>query len=216
MVFSGLWRFSVLPLQARTIARLVNPNIVRVLDFDVHQGQPFLVLDYVSGGTLRQRHPRGTRVSVSQVVSYVWQIAEALDYAHGQKLIHRDVKPENMLLSVQGDVLLSDFGIATIAHATSSMSMQAAMGTLAYMAPEQIQGQPRAACDQYALAVTAYHWFSGRMPFEGSFSLFFEPGFDTSVLFPVLLGEMIQLSFSTLATGVIGFFLSLWLVRKTG
>jgi serine/threonine protein kinase len=154
--------------EAQVIADLAHPHIVRVLDFDVQSGRPFLVLDYAPGGSLRQRHPRGTRVPPQQVVEYVRQVADALSYAHERKLIHRDVKPENMLLGQMNEVLLSDFGIVTIAHSTSSMSTQASMGTLPYMAPEQIQGKPRPASDQYALAVTVYQWLTGTLPFQGS------------------------------------------------
>ncbi len=85
--------------EARTMARLIHPHIVRVLDFEVEDGLPFLVMEYAPNGSLRQRHPKGTRVPLDIVVSYVKQVAEALHYIHIQKLIHRDVKPENMLLS---------------------------------------------------------------------------------------------------------------------
>ncbi len=84
--------------EARTMARLAHPHIVRVLDFDVEDGIPFLVMEYAPNGTLRQRHPKGTKVPLEIVVSYVKQLAEALRYLHEQKLIHRDVKPESMLL----------------------------------------------------------------------------------------------------------------------
>jgi len=81
---------------------------------------------------------------------------------------HRDVKPENMLLLPDDTILLSDFGIATMAHSTSSMRTQASLGTISYMAPEQIQSHPRPASDQYALAVVAYQWLTGELPFQGS------------------------------------------------
>ncbi|GHO99601.1 hypothetical protein KSF_096490 [Reticulibacter mediterranei] len=154
--------------EAQVIAELAHPHIVHVLDFDAQQGRPFLVLDYAPGGSLRQRHARGARVPSGRVVEYVRQVADALSYAHEQKLIHRDVKPENMLVGRMDEVLLSDFGIVAIAHSTSSMSTQASMGTLPYMAPEQIQGKPRPASDQYALAITVYQWLSGTLPFQGS------------------------------------------------
>ncbi len=154
--------------EAQVIAELAHPHIVHVLDFDVQQGRPFLVLDYAPGGSLRQRNARGARVPAVRVVEYVRQVADALSYAHEQKLIHRDVKPENMLVGRMDEVLLSDFGIVAIAHSTSSMSTQASMGTLPYMAPEQIQGKPRPASDQYALAITVYQWLSGALPFQGS------------------------------------------------
>src|SRR5437667_3426500 len=93
--------------EARTIARLLHPHIVRVLDFGVEGKTPFLVMDYASNGTLRQRHPKGTPLSLVTIVSYVKQVAPALQYAHDQRLIHRDIKPENMLVGRYNDVLLS-------------------------------------------------------------------------------------------------------------
>src|SRR5215467_4547075 len=156
--------------EARTIARLVHPSIVRVLDFGVEDQIPFLVLDYAPNGSLRQHHSYGRLLPLPTIVSYVKQVAEALQYAHDEKLIHRDVKPENMLLGRRNEVLLSDFGLALIAQSTRLQSLQNVAGTLAYMAPEQIQGKPRLASDQYALAVVAYEWFSGDVPFNGSFT----------------------------------------------
>jgi serine/threonine protein kinase len=154
--------------EARTIARLVHPNIVRVLDFGVEDKTPFLVLDYAPGGTLRQRHPEGSLLPLSIAISYVKQIAEALQYAHDEKLVHRDVKPENMLLGRRNEVLLSDFGVALMVQTLSFQSMQDVAGTLPYMAPEQIQGQPRPASDQYALGIIVYEWLTGQRPFSGS------------------------------------------------
>ena len=96
--------------EARTIARLEHPHIVRVLDFGIEDHTPFFVMIYAPNGTLRQRHPKGSILSLATVVSYVTQIADALQYAHHQKLIHRDIKPENMLMGRHNEVLLSDFG----------------------------------------------------------------------------------------------------------
>lgn len=83
--------------EARTIAHLIHPHIVRVLDFGVEDKTPFLVMDYAPYGTLRHLHPRGSFLPLATIVTYVKQVAEALQYAHDQKLIHRDIKPENML-----------------------------------------------------------------------------------------------------------------------
>ena len=159
--------------EAQIIAALDHPHIIRIFDFDVQNGVPFLVMDYLPNGTLRQRHRRGEQVPLPTVVSYVKQVAEALHYAHEQRLIHRDVKPENMLLGRRNEVVLSDFGIAAIAHSTSSMTAQASIGTIPYMAPEQIQEHPRAASDQYALGIVIYEWLSGDLPFNGSFTEIF-------------------------------------------
>src|SRR6266571_4515499 len=158
--------------EAETIAALAHPGIVRVFDFDVQDSIPFLVMEYAPNGSLRRRHPKGEVIPLPTLVSYVKQVADALQFAHEHKIIHRDVKPENMLLGRREEVLLSDFGIATVAHSTSSLSASAegTSGTLAYMAPEQIEGHSRPASDQYALAVVAYEWLCGERPFEGSVS----------------------------------------------
>src|SRR6266581_2260442 len=114
--------------------------------------------------------PRGISSPLAQVVSYVKQVAAALQYVHEQKFIHRDVKPENILAGRYEEVLLSDFGLADLAHSSASLSTQEAIGTLPYMAPEQIEGHPRPASDQYALGVVVYEWLCGCRPFEGSVS----------------------------------------------
>jgi serine/threonine protein kinase len=155
-------------LEAQTIARLTHRHIVRVLDFDVERGVPFLVMEYAALGSLRARHPHGELVPLSLVLAYVQQVADALHFAHEHKLIHRDIKPDNMLLHNEGHVMLSDFGIVTIAHSTSSRSIEGTAGTPSYMAPEQMQGEPRPASDQYALAITIYEWITGRLPFQGT------------------------------------------------
>jgi peptide/nickel transport system substrate-binding protein len=154
--------------EAQTISTLVHPSIIRVFDYDVQDGVPFLVMDYAPNGSLRRRYPKGSQVPLPQIVSWVKQVAGALQYAHEQRLIHRDVKPENMLLGQHEGVLLSDFGVATVVHSSASLSTQSAVGTLAYMAPEQIEGHPRAASDQYALGCVVYEWLCGSRPFEGS------------------------------------------------
>jgi serine/threonine protein kinase len=156
--------------EARTIAHLVHPHIVRVMDFGVEGETPFLVMDYAPNGTLRQRHPKGTTLPLTTITSYVKQTATALQYAHDEKLIHRDVKPENMLLGRKNDVLLSDFGIALVAQSSRYQNTQDVVGTVAYMSPEQIQGKPRPASDQYSLGIVVYEWLSGDRPFHGSFT----------------------------------------------
>src|SRR5438270_6331809 len=155
--------------EARTIAHLVHPHIVRVTDFGIEGETPFLVMDYAPNGTLRQRHPKGTQLPLSLIISYVKQIAGALQHAHNERLVHRDIKPENMLLGRQNELLLSDFGTALVAQSTRYPSPHEIIGTAAYMSPEQIQGRSRPASDQYSLAVVVYEWLSGDRPFQGSF-----------------------------------------------
>src|SRR2546429_1430119 len=166
--------------EARTLARLRHPHIVQVLDFGVEGTTPFLVMDYAPGGTLRKRHPKGTRLPLDTLVSYVTQVAEALQYAHQEKLIHRDIKPENMLLGHDHEVLLSDFGIAIMIQSSRSQHPQDTAGTIAYMAPEQLRGNPRPASDQYALGVVVYEWLCGDRPFHGTFGALYSQHLSVS------------------------------------
>jgi outer membrane protein assembly factor BamB len=163
----GIEQFS---REARTIARLEHPHIVHILDFGVESGTPFLIMSYAPNGTLRQRHLRGTQVPLKSVVSYVKQVASALQYAHEHHVIHRDIKPENLLVGRNDEILLSDFGIALVTQSAQSQHTQDLAGTIAYMAPEQIEGHPRPSSDQYALAIVIYEWLSGDQPFQGSFT----------------------------------------------
>ena len=156
--------------EARTLVHLIHPHIVRLLDFGLEGTTPFLVMDYAPNGTLRQRHQRGEHLPLATIVEYVQQIASALQYAHDQKIIHRDIKPENMLLGRNQEILLTDFGIAVVAQSTRIQLTQETVGTISYMAPEQIQAHPRPASDQYSLGVVVYEWLSGSRPFSGSFT----------------------------------------------
>src|SRR5947209_7410108 len=134
--------------EGRIIARLIHPHIIRVFDFDVLQDIPFMVMDYAPNGTLRKRHPKGQQLALATLLPYVKQAAEALQYAHDQHFIHRDVKPENMLLGRSGEVLLGDFGTALVSQATGYQSaLQNVVGTVSYMAPEQFQCKARPASD---------------------------------------------------------------------
>src|SRR5713226_2553426 len=158
--------------EAQTLVRLTHPHIVRVLDFALEDGMPFLVMEYAPHGTLRQRHPKGTQMPLEVILPYVHQVASALQYTHDQGLIHRDVKPENMLLSSRDEVLLSDFGLVMLAPQTLSSGGTELMepslaGTTPYFAPEQLRGKTRPASDQYALAVVVYEWLCGKPPFLG-------------------------------------------------
>lgn len=157
--------------EAETTAALVHPNIIRLFDFDIFQETPFLVLDYAPDGSLRSRHPQGTQLSLSTVVEYVNVLANALQFAHIKNVIHRELKPENILIGSHGELRLSDFGIAVLSQ-TGRTTLNPAYGTGGtpyYMAPEQARGKPEKASDQYALAIMAYEWLAGTPPFaEGN------------------------------------------------
>ncbi len=155
--------------EAETIAGMKHPHIIRILDFGIDRDNaPYLIMEYASHGTLRTRHPKGSIVPPRIVVSYMKQITEALQYAHDHNLIHRDLKPENLLIGENGEIILSDFGIASVAHATTSLETGIYAGTVSYSAPEQIQGKPRPASDQYSVGIMVYEWLSGERPFNGT------------------------------------------------
>ncbi len=154
--------------EARTLDSLKHQNIVGIREFDIKHNTPFLVMDYAPNGTLRQRHTRGQRVPLETVVSYVLQVADALQYAHDRHIVHRDLKPENMLVGDNGNILLSDFGIAILFSSTHSYVSKGPSGTYLYMAPEQITGKALPASDQYALGIIVYEWLCGEVPFVGS------------------------------------------------
>lgn len=153
--------------EAQTIIGLGHPHLVRILDFGIRDGIPFLVMNYAPNGSLRDLYPAGSRLPLQTVVELVKQIASVLQYAHDHQIVHRDIKPDNLLLGANNEVLLSDFGIAVAAHNTYSMKTQEAIGTVAYMAPEQLRRKARPASDQYALGIVVYEWITGEPPFEG-------------------------------------------------
>lgn len=155
-------------MEAHTLSRLAHPHILRVLDAGIEDSIPYLVMPYAPGGSLRQRLPRRTPLAPATILPLIQHVANALQYAHGQRVIHQDIKPENMLLSARGEPLLSDFGLSMLAQSLRQQSAQDVAGTIAYMAPEQIQGRPLPASDQYALGVVTYEWLTGSQPFEGS------------------------------------------------
>lgn len=140
------------------IRLLKHPHIVQVLDSGIQDGLPFLVMNYAPNGTLHQRHREGSCVPLMTINTYLQQVASALQYAHEHHVIHRDVKPQNMLIGSNDEILLCDFGLAIIFESTSSQNLSQQPGILTYMAPEQFQGKAYPASDQYALAVVAYEW----------------------------------------------------------
>ncbi len=153
---------------ASTIASLVHPHIVQLLDFGVEDEMPFLIMEYAPNGTLRQRHPKGTVLPITSIISYVMQVAAALQYAHEREVIHHNVKPGNMLLGSKGDVLLGDFAIASFMQSVPQNGPKQSAGSVAYMSPEQIKGNPSVKSDQYALGAVVYEWLSGERPFHGT------------------------------------------------
>ncbi|MCU0497317.1 MAG: protein kinase [Anaerolineae bacterium] len=161
--------------EAKTAAGLQHPNIVSVIDYGTYQGNSYLVMPLLSGGSLSDRleqrlqgnHPLP---SLSEVARLLTQIASALDYAHGRGVIHRDIKDSNIMFDDQGNAYIADFGIAKLMYAATRLTTtNMTIGTPAYMSPEQWQGGSgiEAPTDQYALGVLIYQLLSGEPPFQG-------------------------------------------------
>jgi serine/threonine-protein kinase len=159
--------------EARLVASLRHPHIVQVFDFDVVDGKPFMVMEYLKGGSLKERladlRSRGENVPLAEIARLLDALAGALDYAHGRGAIHRDIKPANILFTEAGEPVIADFGIARLLGDTSQLTASGQIiGTPAYMAPEQARGdEVDAGCDQYALGVVLYELATGRTPFQG-------------------------------------------------
>jgi serine/threonine protein kinase len=155
--------------EAKLAAALDHPNIVQLYDFGEEGSDLYLVMPFMTGGSLQDKLSQ-TPFSVNDVVNYAMQIADALEYAHGQGVIHRDVKPANIMLHADGRVLLGDFGLAKIFDGAARPAVRDGRpdaGTPEYMAPEQIKGQTDARSDLYGLGVVMYLLLTGRLPFSG-------------------------------------------------
>ncbi len=153
--------------EARIVAKLDHPNIVPIYDFSEHRGHTYLVMRFIDGETLKARMKRGA-VTQQEVVRIAKSVGDALTYAHKQDVLHRDVKPSNVMLTADGGVFLTDFGLARMAAASeSTMSRDMMVGTPQYISPEQAKGsRDLSACtDVYSLGVVLYELLVGRVPF---------------------------------------------------
>jgi hypothetical protein len=163
--------------EIRSLVRLEHPHIVRVTDVGEYNGLPFAVMQFLPGGSLRDRQPRGDRpLPPGDLRAWLESVAGALDFIHARQYVHRDVKPDNILFDAAGHAFLSDFGIAkAVADGAVAVTKSAALtgagmvlGTPHYMAPELIMGKPYdGRVDQYALAVMVYEFLTGSCPFDG-------------------------------------------------
>jgi serine/threonine-protein kinase len=157
--------------EARAVAALRHPNIVRVFDFDVQQGVYYMVMELLEGDSLRTRlndyRARDERMPLGDVARILLDVLEGLQYAHSEGMIHRDVKPGNILLSRSGQAVLTDFGIAQIVGGTRYTVSGALMGTLNYMSPEQgLEGECDSRSDIYSLGIVFYEILTGDPPFD--------------------------------------------------
>jgi eukaryotic-like serine/threonine-protein kinase len=157
--------------EAQAAARLVHPNIVQVFDSgqDESTGQYFIVMEYIEGRSCAEILRDDGWLEVDQAIVIIDQACEGLHYAHRHGVVHRDVKPGNLLRAREGEVKLADFGIAKATEQSSITQVGSVLGTAAYLAPEQARGEeagPRA--DLYALGVVTYQLISGRLPYEAN------------------------------------------------
>jgi serine/threonine protein kinase len=157
--------------EAASVARLRHPNIVQVIDFDCQDGRYYMVMEFIEGPSLRdeleRRAETGEPFTSKEAVNLVSDLASALDYAHGRGMLHRDIKPGNILFTGEGQLVLADFGIAHIVGTTLYTEGAGALGTPVYLSPEQCRGEPGdARADIYSLGVVLYQILVGRPPFE--------------------------------------------------
>jgi tRNA A-37 threonylcarbamoyl transferase component Bud32 len=156
--------------EAKTIALLEHPAIVPVYDFGEEEGQPFIVMRYMSGGSMSERIQQGP-ISLEETVQLFNRLAPALDAAHAKGIVHRDMKPGNILFDQYGNAFLSDFGIARLAQASgTTLTGGNILGTPAYMSPEQIQGEKEidGRSDIYSMGVILYQMLTGNAPYQST------------------------------------------------
>jgi serine/threonine-protein kinase len=155
--------------EARAVARLQHPNIVTVIDRGADEGCQYIVFEYVAGENLKELVVRRGRLSVRQALEIAAEIARALSFAHDHGLVHRDVKPQNVLLNGDGATKVTDFGIARAIDVETGMTQTGTvLGSSSYIAPEQASGQPvDAKTDVYSLGVVLYELLTGDVPFPG-------------------------------------------------
>jgi serine/threonine-protein kinase len=157
--------------EAEVIAALEHPCIVPVFDYGWHRNQPYIVMRHMVGGSLKERLDEQGVLDLNQLSRIVDRVAEGLDAAHAQGIIHRDVKPSNILFDKAGEPFLADFGIAKILHRATSETGPFVLGTPRYMSPEQITNSPLdGRSDVYALGVLIFQALAGQTPFAGTSS----------------------------------------------
>jgi eukaryotic-like serine/threonine-protein kinase len=154
--------------EARAVAQLSHPHIVGVIDAGEDEGRPYIVFEYVEGETLKERIRRMGRLPVDEAIAYAIEIARALGCAHGRHIVHRDVKPQNVLIDGEGSAKVTDFGIARTLDQEGLTADGRVLGTTDYVSPEQALGHDvNGQSDIYALGVVLYEMLVGDVPFHG-------------------------------------------------
>lgn len=157
--------------EAEMVAGLAHPNIVQIHDTVIHEGRRAVIMPYITGMSLRDKLDKEKRLSVEETLTIAVAVASALDAAHAAKLVHRDVKPGNILITPDGHVLLTDFGIAKAIDSDASQDLTSEnvmMGTAKYLSPEQVRGHELdGRADLYSLGLVLYECLAGKVPFKG-------------------------------------------------
>jgi serine/threonine protein kinase len=154
--------------EARAVAQLSHPHIVGVIDAGEDEGRPYIVFEYIEGETLKERIRRCGRLPIAEAVAYAIEIARALGAAHARHIVHRDVKPQNVLIDEEGSAKVTDFGIARTLDEEGLTADGRVLGTTDYVSPEQALGQPvTGQSDLYSLGIVLYEMLTGEVPFKG-------------------------------------------------
>jgi serine/threonine protein kinase len=153
--------------EAYLLADQNHPHIIQLLDQGLEEDPPFFALAYATNGSLRRYLQPGTPLPPTTILRFALQVADGLYYLHRKNIVHCDVKPENILLGPANEAWLSDFGIAQV-NANPAIHLSISKGTAEYAAPEQIEGYPEPASDQYSLAALIYEWLSGEYLYKGT------------------------------------------------
>ena len=154
--------------EARAVAQLSHPHIVGVIDAGEDEGRPYIVFEFVEGETLKERIRRQGRLPITEAIAYAIEIARALGTAHARHIVHRDVKPQNVLIDEEGSAKVTDFGIARTLDEDGLTADGRVLGTTDYVSPEQALGQPvTGQSDLYSLGVVLYEMLTGEVPFKG-------------------------------------------------
>src|SRR5579871_2397111 len=154
--------------EARAVAQLSHPNIVGVIDAGEDDNRPYIVFEYVEGETLKDRIRRQGRLEIAESVAYSIEIARALGAAHARHIVHRDVKPQNVLIDEEGAAKVTDFGIARTLEEDGLTADGRVIGTTDYVAPEQALGHPvTGQSDLYSLGIVLFEMLTGELPYRG-------------------------------------------------
>jgi len=160
--------FKRFEVEARAISSLNHKNIATIYDLEVVEGRQFIVLEYLPGGTLKEKIRRQGKLEIDEIILIAQQIADGLSYAHSKNLTHRDIKPENIMFAEDGTVKITDFGLSKIKSIGEQTTSGLIVGTISYISPEQVQGASvDHRTDIWSLGIVLYEMLTGRLPFQG-------------------------------------------------